>query len=277
MIMKNKFELAQRISQFNKSRRRIEIRQIYSVLVPLIFAVLMIPGTNKVLAEEAKIAISSSIPSTSEKVVYTIEGKKDPRLQATFLATYISTSKSDACSDLNPTTATRKVKIGSKRYPITDEHYRIEIPIYLEENENQCGYRFSRIELMLRRLYDEELYSRHILLDKVPKVEPIYYGHRTGISGGGESPLLMPGTLYTDKTYFSIAKQTQYICRTKWYQWLNDISFYCFMRIRDGKGKNQFVQPNHLSIVTHPEFGTTEIRSETLQVNIFADDSGSKA
>jgi hypothetical protein len=138
------------------------------------------------IAAENNIEQSSQI-HLNKGVVYTIEGKKDPRLQATFLATYISTSKSAACSRQNSTTATRKVNIGSKRYPITEEHYRIEIPIYLEENENQCGYRFSRIELVLRRLYDEDLYSRHILLENKTKVDPIYYGDKTGIRGGGET------------------------------------------------------------------------------------------
>ncbi len=127
----------------------------------------------------------SQVVSSEGRVTYTIEGRKDPRLQATFMASYISTSKSEACSHSNPSTGTRKVKIGSKRYPITDEHYRIEIPVYLEENENECGYRFSRIELLLRRQYDNELYSRHILLSDSQKVPAIYYGSKGGFSGGG--------------------------------------------------------------------------------------------
>ena len=49
------------------------------------------------------------------------------------------------------------------------------------------------------------------------------------------------------------------------------------MQIQDGKGKNQFVQPTQYSVVTHPEFGIDEIRSDTLRVDILADDAGSKA
>lgn len=151
-------------------------------IFPLVIVGLIGVWAKDSIAAENSIEQSSQI-HLNKGVVYTIEGKKDPRLQATFLATYISTSKSEACSHQNPTTATRKVNIGSKRYPITGEHYRIEIPIYLEENENQCGYRFSRIELMLRRFYDDELYSSHILLDKTSKVHAIYYGEKTGIRG----------------------------------------------------------------------------------------------
>ena len=84
----------------------------------LILAALLLAGATGVLAEEsptAENATPQSNPSPSdERAVYTIEGKKDPRLQATFLATYISTSKSEACSHRNPSTATRKVNIGSK-------------------------------------------------------------------------------------------------------------------------------------------------------------------
>ena len=245
---------------------------------------LLLTGIADVMAEESAAAENVATQSTAqstpapqiEKAVYTIEGKKDPRLQATFLATYISTSKSPACSRRNPTTATRKVNIGSKRYPITEENYRIEIPVYLEENESECGYRFSRIELMLRRQYDNDLYSRHILLANSPKVEAIYYGYKTGIRGGGKNPM-MPGTVFTEKRHFRIAKQTQYICGTEYYAWKHSSGFYCFMQIRDGKGENKFIRPTPYSRVTHPEFGINGIKSDTLHVDILADDAGSKA
>lgn len=263
---------------------------MYSVLripsrLALVMAALLLAGIADVMAEESAAAENTTTQPTpapsNKKAVYTIEGKKDPRLQATFLATYISTSKSEACSHRNPSTATRKVNIGSKQYPITAENYRIQIPVYLEENENECGYRFSRIELILRRQYDNELYSSHILLGNQPKVEAIYYGTKTGMSGGGKNPL-MPANIFTDRRYFRIAKQTQYICRTEWYPRLNhgigDTSLYCFMQIRDGKEENQFVHPYEgRKTVTHPEFGIDEIRSDTLHVDILADDLGSKA
>jgi hypothetical protein len=246
----------------------------------LVMAVLLLAGINGVWAKESATvettATQLSPAASNERVVYTIEGKKDPRLQATYLATYISTSKSEACSHRNPSTATRKVSIGSKRYPITQESYRIEIPVYLEENENECGYRFSRIELILRRLYDNDLYSSHILLDQTPKVSAIYFGYKTGMGGGGKNPL-MPATLFTDKRYFRIARQTRYICRTEYYAWKHSSGFYCFMQIRDGEGEDEFIWPTQYSRVTHLEFGIDEIRSDTLHVDILADDLGSKA
>lgn len=50
------------------------------------------------------------------------------------------------------------------------------------------------------------------------------------------------------------------------------------MQIRDGKGVNQFEHPYEgRKTVTHPEFGIDQIKSDTLHVDILADDAGSKA
>lgn len=218
----------------------------------------------------------NQLSTPSGQVIYTFYGTKDPRLNATFEASYVSTSKSEDCSHRNPTTSTRKVTIGSKRYPITEEHYRVDIPIYLEENENVCGYRFSRIELVLRRLYDKELYSRHILLSQKPIAYAIYKGTRGGF--GSQASLIMPARLTTEKRFFRISKKTQYLCRTKFYPTLKSTDLICFMRIRNGEGKNKFIPINRPeTFVTHPEFGVDDIKSETIEVNILADDLGSLA
>ena len=119
----------------------------------------------------------------SGPVIYTIQGKKDPRLKATFLASYVSTSRAEACSYKQATTASRKVRIADKAYPVTAENYLIQIPISLEENASECGYRFSRIELVLGRRYDNSLYSRHIVLDRTSKARAIYRGDRGGFGG----------------------------------------------------------------------------------------------
>lgn len=209
------------------------------------------------------------------QVVYTIHGRKDPRLSATFEASYVSTSKSEACSYEHRATATRKVRIGTKRYPITEENYRIEIPVYLEENENECGYRFSRIELVLRRLYDRDLYARHIVLDYKPLARAIYRGSRSGF--GGQATLEMPAELVTSKRHFRIAEETQYVCSTKYYKRREYARLYCLMKIRDGLGRNGFIATNkYNTVVTHPEFGVDEIKNEILKVNIIADDERSK-
>ena len=222
------------------------------------------------------IALFASEPVTSEPVIYTFEGQKDPRLEATFSVIYKGTSNSTECTQQNPSTATRKPMLAGKNYRITEENYRIEIPVYQQETDGQCGYQFRRIELVLRRQYDKELYSAHILLDTAQKVKPIYYGYKTGIKSGGGHPL-MPGTLFTDKKYFRIATESNYFCRTNFFTRRSSVEIYCFMQIRDGQGENQFIKPTEYNRVTHPEFGMNEMKNETFQINILADDEGSKA
>lgn len=221
-------------------------------------------------------SVIASKSVTSNPVIYTFEGKKDPRLQATFSVIYKGTSNSKECTQQNPSTATRKPMLAGKNYRITEENYRIEIPVYQQESDGQCGFQFRRIELVLRRQYDKELYSAHILLDTEQKVKPIYYGYKTGIAGGGGHPL-MPGTLFTDKKYFRIATETNYFCRTDYFYYDNHSRFHCFMLIRDGKGDNQFIKPTKYNRATHSEFGVNEMKSEIFQINIFADDEGNKA
>ncbi|MGH1430768.1 MAG: hypothetical protein ACRBB4_06580 [Neptuniibacter sp.] len=224
-------------------------------------------------AEVVKQSVQAS--NAEEPVVYTIQGKKDPRLTATFLASYVSTSRSEACSYKQATTASRKVRIADKAYSVSEENYRIEIPIFLKENETECGYRFSRIELVLQRNYDNSLYSKHIVLDKTPKARAIYRGSRGGF-GGANGPN-HPAKLTTSKKYFRVATETNYICMTWFYSRRDHTGLVCRMQIRNGEGKNKFIPINpQKTVVTHPEFGTDQIKSETLIINMLADDENSK-
>lgn len=244
--------------------------------ISLLVSILLL--STAIRAEDASEVVQQSThPSkTGESIVYTIQGKKDPRLKATFLASYISTSRSEACSYKQATTASRKVRIADKAYPVTEENYRIQIPIFLKESETECGYRFSRIELVLRRIYDNQLYSRHILLGQKPNAKAIYKGQRGGF--GSKATLIAPARLTTEKRYFRISKQTQYLCRTSFYPKKARTTLFCFMRIRDGKGENEFIPINKpKTVVTHPEFGVNHIATETIEVNILADDLGSRA
>lgn len=227
-----------------------------------------------------KVAQQTTQSSKAEElIVYTIQGKKDPRLTATFLASYVSTSRSEACSNKQATTSSRKVRIVDKAYLVTDDNYRIQIPIFLKENETECGYRFSRIELVLRRKYDNNLYSKHIVLDRTPMARAIYQGSRGGFSA--QANLQKPAKLTTSKKYFRVSKETNYKCETMFYPTKKDVnrntSMTCHMEIKDGQGENQFVPINpQRTVVTHPEFGADQIKSEMLTINIIADDKNSK-
>jgi hypothetical protein len=184
---------------------------------------------------------------------------------------------------------------------VKDENYSIQIPIALEEDENNCGYRFERIELVMRRLYDDDLYSLHMILNKKPEARAIYFGRKGG-QGSTPSPE-MPAKLLTDKTYYRIAENTRFLCRTEWYppkysdeagklelhrfykakhlpETLGDEStdFHCVMQIGDGTGANSFIYPDpHISYANNPALGINTLKNETLHVDIIADDEGSRA
>ena len=114
----------------------------------------------------------------NEQVIYTIEGEKDSRLNAWYRVYYLSTSISEECTKSNPSTATRKPVIDGKSYEVKDGNYSIDIPIYLKEDENSCGYQFRSIDLMMGRKYDKDGYSMHTILDNTQKSEPNYKGDR---------------------------------------------------------------------------------------------------
>lgn len=227
-----------------------------------------------------------------DPVIYTIEGKKDPRLDAVYRVLYVSTGTSEECTTRKLSTGTKKPVIGSKVYVVKDENYNIQIPIALEEDEDNCGYRFERIELVMRRLYDDDLYSLHMILNKKPEARAIYYGYKGGFGSG--SGLEMPAKLLTDKTYYRIADNTRFLCRTEWtpkirlpifgangkVEWKDSehTNFHCIMQIGNGMGENAFIYPDpHISYAKNSVLGVDTLKNETLHVDIIADDDGSRA
>jgi hypothetical protein len=211
-----------------------------------------------------------------DPVIYTIEGKKDPRLDAVYRVLYVSTGTSEECTTRKLSTGTRKPVIGSKVYEVKDGNYSIKIPIALEEDENNCGYRFERIELVMRRLYDDDLYSLHMILNRKPEARAIYFGRKGG-QGSTPSPE-MPAKLLTDKTYYRIAENTRFLCRTRWYEDSQDSTLHCVMKIGEGMGENALIYPDpHISYAKNSALGVDTLKTETLHVDIIADDEGSTA
>jgi len=216
-----------------------------------------------------------------EPVVYTIEGTKDPRLQAKYKVSYVSTGTSEECTTRKASTATKRPAIASRVYEVKDANYSIQIPIALEEDEENCGYRFRRIELVMRRLYDDDLYSLHMILNSKPYARTIYYGRKGGM--GGQASLVMPAKLTTDKTFYRIAEDTRFLCRTEWFPkkvkiYEEHSIFHCVMQIGDGRGANAFIPTNpQKTYVKHPALGVDTLKNETLHVDIIADDDGCRA
>ena len=226
-------------------------------------------------AEGSGIAEGKGIQNSknNEPIVYTIKGQKDPRLNATYTATYASTSTSRECSTKQATTASRKPSLGYMSFPITDEHYQIEVPVYMSESDTACGYEFRRIELLLQRPYENEgLYSVHIILNRFPEAEAIYRGFSIGMA----NLTTEPAKLKTNKKYFRIAKETEYRCSTTFYTQDNDYGFKCWMRIKNSPWGNKFTPVNKQGTwVTHPGFGVDKINNDILNIDIVADDEAS--
>ena len=202
-----------------------------------------------------------------EPITYTFQGVKDPRLSAKFIVRYIGSKESEECTNLRLVTGTKRPVMADQVYTVPDGNYSITMPVAIEDDVNNCGYQFRRIELALRRKYDDELYSLHILLDTEPKVSAIYYGHRSGF--GGPRSLEMPSTLHTDKKHYRIAQETHFLCATEWHERFDQTVFFCRMQIDDGQGENQFIPLDETKTeVTHPRFGIDDIMSETLHLDI---------
>jgi hypothetical protein len=164
-------------------------------------------------------------------VIYTIEGKKDPRLEARYIVSYVSTGTSEECTTRKLSTGTRRPAIGSKVYEVKDENYSVKIPIALTEDENNCGYRLGGLELMILRKNDDRYfqYARFKLLGDYKNIDPISlkelggqraYAVYDGRKGGTDGRSLLnkkesPYAFRSDKRYFRITAKTTFACMTR--------------------------------------------------------------
>lgn len=245
-------------------------------------------------------------------VIYTIEGKKDPRLEARYIVSYVSTGTSEECTTRKLSTGTRKPVIGTKVYEVKDENYSVKIPIALTEDENNCGYRLGGLELMILRKNDDQ-YSRFQLLGDYPNKDPGLGGQRAdviyqGSKGGFSTPHFVgisknqtPIAFHSDKKYFRIVPETTFVCMTehriyeyelsqrdkdlreKWSRNDKETDFMCTIQMKldtDG-GKYHYHEcpvPAPMDSVgcfttTNPDFGVDEIASDTLHIDILVDKS----
>lgn len=216
------------------------------------------------------------------EAAYTITGTKDPRLDATYAATYVSQNLTDeACSYYFGHEGFRRPNISSRRMTVPDGNYTLTLPITLTQEENKCNYRFAGLELYLRRKYDNELSSIHYILSDKKKVSPIYYKTKGGEMGGNtwDTP---PG-LETDKKYFRIAKDSTFLCKTKWFpedtakRMQEAVWFHCTMQIDDDINRTLYQKDPIIYSFSHPEFGVDTIENETMHIDIAVDEKGCKA
>lgn len=217
------------------------------------------------------------------EAAYTITGAKDPRLDATYAATYVSQNLTDeACSYYFGHEGFRRPNISSRRMTVPDGNYTLTLPITLTKEENKCNYRFAGLELYMRRKYDNELSSIHYILSEKKKVSPIYWKTK-----GGAMSLKYPDTpssIESDKKYFRIAKESTFLCKTEYFaenppkRMKEGLWFHCTMQIDDDINRTLYYQKDPLIYsFSHPEFGVDAIENETMHIDIAVDEKGCKA
>jgi len=218
----------------------------------------------------------ATVLMATDPVTYTIEGKKDPRLEAWYLATYVSQDPDEECTSKNAFTGGRRFALGSRSIKVEDENYTIEFPIKVTGENNDCDYRFRKLELVMKRKYDKELASIHPILSDEQKVSPIYWKTK-----GGAMSLKKPDTppsLFTTKKYFRIADATTFLCKTKWYKSSQDSTFHCTMQIDSDMNRTLYRQKTPtMAVYTHPLFGVDELKDETMKIDILVDEKNCKA
>lgn len=209
------------------------------------------------------------------EAAYTITGTKDPRLDATYAATYVSQNLTDdACSYYEGNKGFRRPNISSRRMTVADGNYTLTLPITLTQEENKCNYRFAGLELYLRRKYDNELSSIHYILSDKKEVNPIYWKTKGGAMGFNKPDT--PAYLKTDKKYFRIAKESTFLCKTFWFEkgrYADAHSqFHCTMQIDNDVNRMLYQKDPIIYSFSHPEFGVDAIEKETMHIDILVDE-----
>lgn len=198
----------------------------------------------------------------------TIYGTVDPRLDVSFMSTYRGTNIDRIeCSDMNPSTGRRKVKLAGLSKHVTTTDYNITMPIdYTDANE--CGYEFVSIDAVMRRKYDNKMYANFPVLSK---------GGHYLLSSFGDHADNGTHTSYQSldtekiKPYFRLARESVFLCKTE--QWTTKKErddFICTLQMKfDTEGglyhKDQWG-------TTHPEFKIDELRSWSLKIDVKVDD-----
>lgn len=216
---------------------------------------------------------------SGEPRTLTIHGTVDPRLDVSFMSTYRGTNIDRIeCSDMNPSTGRRKVKLAGLSKHVTTTDYNITMPIdYTDANE--CGYEFVSIDLIMRRKYDNDLSSIHPVLSKEKKVSPIYWKTKGGEMSSPNTDT--PAYLQTDKKHFSLAKESTFLCKTFWFDKRRDADahsqFHCTMQIDDDINRTLYQKDPDSYIFSHPEFGVDTIKNETMHIDIVVDEKNCQA
>lgn len=227
--------------------------------------------------------------SANETIVYDINGKKDPRLNAAYELTYVAKNKSEACTENRGNSLLPKML--KETYSVDDGEYSLRITINTVPNEDdECAYEFQSLDLIVKRLYDEEVYNRFPVVGRYPSTLPwqkgnwaipVYHGTDEGIS----SPLgyfnkrnQIPYAYRSDENYFRVLYETAYNCMTSRTDDSPQAEFMCLMDISDPLYRFQPCDPsstapqNECGTVRHSQFEINRLIDQHFKIDINADD-----
>jgi len=161
-----------------------------------------------------------------ESAVYTVKGVKDKRLEAMYRVYYSNYRKYP-----NRYIQGSECKDHTKKYAnileIKNEIYEVKIPMFI--SENNCDFKVDWIELVIRRNYDE-YYSKYTIFNSShqshityfgtgrPDIKKTFNGRRYSTiydgwkAGIGQDITKEPLQLWTDKKYFLMAPETNFLC-----------------------------------------------------------------
>jgi len=230
--------------------------------------------------------------SANDTVTYTINGEKDPRLVAYYELTYTANSKENECMEKRGDLLVPKTK--TEIFDVDDEEYLLHITIDTKPQEgDECAYEFQSLNLIVKRLYDEEVYNQFPVVGRYPSAStwqkgnwaiPVYHGTSDAIT----SPLgffskrnKIPYAFRSDKRYFRLHYQNRFNCMTSRYDDSPEVEFMCLMDISDTLYDFQPCDPssskiqNECGTVHHPQFETNALIDQSFRIDIIADDSKS--
>lgn len=199
----------------------------------------------------------------------TIHGTVDPRLDVSFMSTYRGTNIDRLeCSDMNPSTGRRKVKLAGLSKRVTTSDYNITMPIdYTDANE--CGYEFVSIDLIMRRKYDDKRYANFPVLSKGGHYLLSSFGDHADNGTHMKYQFLDTEKI---KPYFRLAKESEFLCKTEqWATKKDRDDFICTLQMKFDTEGGMYHKDKWGT--THPEFKIDELQSGSLKINIKVDES----
>lgn len=230
--------------------------------------------------------------SANEKITYTLNGQKDPRLNAVYELTYVAKNKDEACTEKRGNSLVAKTK--KELFEVNEDTYNLRIIVNATPKEDdKCAYEFQSLNLIVKRLYDEENYNQFPVVGRYLSASPRQKGNwaipvYNGTKDGTALPLgffnkrnKIPYAYRSDENYFRLLYQTRFNCMTSRTDESTHAEFMCLMDISDPLYRYQPCDSSspkpqdECGTVRHSQFDINRLIDQTFTIDIIADDSKS--